>query len=53
MTTLNGDVGAKHLIDENINLVIEVPIDDDAVLIDVDTPEALAELAAIGLKVEP
>ncbi|MDE0780569.1 MAG: molybdopterin-binding/glycosyltransferase family 2 protein [Alphaproteobacteria bacterium] len=52
MTTLGGDVGAKHLIGENTDLVIEVPIDDDAVLIDVDTPEALAVLAAIGMEVK-
>lgn len=49
MTALGGDVGAKHLIGENTDLVIEVPIEDDAVVVDVDSPEALARLAASGM----
>ncbi len=39
---LTGDVGARHLLAENEDAVHEVDIGDDAV-IDVDTPEALAE----------
>ena len=39
-----GDVGARHLIGEYAELVAEVAIDDDAIFIDIDTPEALAEL---------
>jgi molybdenum cofactor cytidylyltransferase len=44
MSELAGDVGAKHLIGEHTEVVGEVEMDDDAVLIDVDTPEALASL---------
>jgi len=41
MAELAGDVGAKHLIGEYAELVAEVEMDDDAVLVDIDTPEAL------------
>jgi molybdenum cofactor cytidylyltransferase len=41
MAALAGDVGAKHLIGEHAELVAEVEMDDDAVLLDIDTPEAL------------
>jgi molybdenum cofactor cytidylyltransferase len=41
MTELAGDVGAKHLIGEHAELVAEVEMDDDAILVDIDTPEAL------------
>jgi molybdenum cofactor cytidylyltransferase len=41
MAGLAGDVGAKHLIGEHAELVAEVEMDDDAVLVDIDTPEAL------------
>jgi molybdenum cofactor cytidylyltransferase len=41
MGELAGDVGAKHLIGEHAELVAEVEMDDDAVLVDIDTPEAL------------
>ena len=44
MAKLAGDVGAKHLIDEHADLVAEVEMDSDGVLVDIDTPEALAEL---------
>jgi molybdenum cofactor cytidylyltransferase len=43
MTGLAGDVGAKHLISEHAELVAEVEMDDDAVLVDIDTPEALVK----------
>lgn len=49
--SLGGDVGAKHLISENADLVVEVPIEDDSVLVDVDSPEALAQLAAQGMEI--
>jgi molybdenum cofactor cytidylyltransferase len=45
MSALAGDVGARHLIGEHGDLVREVAMTDDAVLLDVDTPEALAALA--------
>ncbi len=41
-----GDVGARHLIGEHAEVVCEVAIDDPDVLLDVDTPEALAALGA-------
>ena len=44
MAHLKGDVGARHLIAENGELVAEVAMPDDAVLTDVDTPQALEAL---------
>ncbi|WP_417517725.1 NTP transferase domain-containing protein [Minwuia sp.] len=41
---IGGDVGARHLIGLHEDLVAEVPIDDDAIFLDVDTPEALSRL---------
>jgi len=37
-----GDAGAKHLIEENKELVCEVEADNDGPLMDIDTPEELA-----------
>ncbi|MBV8504392.1 MAG: molybdopterin-binding/glycosyltransferase family 2 protein [Alphaproteobacteria bacterium] len=44
MAELAGDVGAKHLIGEHAELVAETEMDDDAILVDIDTPEALEAL---------
>src|SRR5207237_107431 len=44
MAALAGDVGARHLIGEYAELVAEIEMDNDAVLVDIDTPDALAEL---------
>ncbi len=44
MADLAGDVGAKHLIGEHAELVYEVEMDSDGVLVDIDTPDALAAL---------
>jgi molybdenum cofactor cytidylyltransferase len=41
---LSGDVGARALIDRHADQVRLLAIDDPAILIDVDTPAALAEL---------
>jgi molybdenum cofactor cytidylyltransferase len=41
MAELAGDVGAKHLIGEHAEFVAEVEMDDDAILVDIDTPDAL------------
>jgi len=38
---LSGDVGARHLIGAHADAVCEVALDDDAIFVDVDTPEAL------------
>ncbi len=44
MKAVAGDVGARHLIGEHADLVREVESPDDAVLLDVDTPDILARL---------
>jgi molybdenum cofactor cytidylyltransferase len=44
MAELAGDVGARHLIGEHPELVCEVEMDSDGVLVDIDTPDALAAL---------
>jgi molybdenum cofactor cytidylyltransferase len=44
MMALAGDQGARKLVEEHADLVAEVEMDNDAVLIDIDTPQALAEL---------
>jgi molybdenum cofactor cytidylyltransferase len=44
MAQIAGDVGARHLIGEYAELVAEVEMDDDAIFVDIDTPEALAAL---------
>ena len=42
---LSGDQGARRLLDDAGDAVVEVPLDDPAIAIDVDTPEALRALA--------
>jgi molybdenum cofactor cytidylyltransferase len=44
LMAVRGDVGARHLIGENAELVAEVEVAGNGVLSDVDTPEALARL---------
>jgi molybdenum cofactor cytidylyltransferase len=44
MMALLGDAGARRLVEEHADLVIEIEMDSDSVLIDIDTPDALAEL---------
>jgi len=48
MKAVAGDVGAKHLIGEHIDQVREVAMDDGAILLDIDTPQALAALRGGG-----
>ena len=43
VSTLQGDAGARRLLNGRADDVLEVPIASDAVLIDLDTPEALAK----------
>ncbi|MEQ9814238.1 MAG: molybdopterin-binding/glycosyltransferase family 2 protein [Azospirillaceae bacterium] len=45
MRGLSGDVGARHLIGEHGDLVHEVALDDDALALDIDTPEELRAAA--------
>jgi len=44
MQQVAGDMGARQIIAEHDDLVREVALDDDAIFLDVDTPEALAAL---------
>lgn len=44
MARLDGDMGARRLIDAHAEQVCEVVMEDDAVLLDVDTPDALRAL---------
>jgi len=41
LMTLEGDVGARHLIGRYAEAAVEVPLSGNAALVDVDTPEAL------------
>jgi molybdenum cofactor cytidylyltransferase len=44
MMALSGDSGARRLIDDHADVVAEIEMDSDAIFIDIDTPQALAEL---------
>jgi molybdenum cofactor cytidylyltransferase len=44
MADIKGDVGARHLLGEYAELVSEIPVADDGVLLDVDSPAALRAL---------
>jgi molybdenum cofactor cytidylyltransferase len=46
LMTVEGDVGARHLIGRYGEAVVEVPVSDIGVLADIDTPQALAALKA-------
>ncbi|MFC4346995.1 NTP transferase domain-containing protein [Kordiimonas lipolytica] len=46
LMTVEGDKGGRHLIHDQEALVCEVPVDDPGILIDLDTPEALAQFGA-------
>ena len=48
MRDIAGDVGAKHLIGRHAEAVEEVEMVEDGILIDVDSPDALAALTAGG-----
>jgi molybdenum cofactor cytidylyltransferase len=41
---LSGDQGARRMLDEAGDAVIEVPFDDPAIALDIDTPDALKAL---------
>lgn len=41
---LTGDIGARHLLSEYQDQVQEVPMDNDSILVDIDTPERLATI---------
>ncbi|MEX0924255.1 MAG: molybdopterin-binding/glycosyltransferase family 2 protein [Rhodovibrionaceae bacterium] len=42
--TLSGDAGARAIVQEHADSVAEIAMPDDAVLLDIDTPEALRAL---------
>jgi molybdenum cofactor cytidylyltransferase len=46
MLQLEGDVGARHIIGGNAELVAEVPAPAHEIFVDVDTPEAYQQLLA-------
>lgn len=46
MLDLAGDAGARHLIGAYPEAVVEIEMEADSVLTDIDTPQALARLAA-------
>ena len=41
LMTLDGDVGARHLIAKHTEAVAEVPVDGEGAFLDIDTPQAL------------
>jgi molybdenum cofactor cytidylyltransferase len=43
---LQGDIGARHLIGNYAEAVVEVPVAGEAALTDVDTPESLSAVKA-------
>jgi molybdenum cofactor cytidylyltransferase len=46
LMTINGDIGARHLIGNYTEAVVEVPVAGEAALTDVDTPESLSAVKA-------
>ncbi|HSE76418.1 MAG TPA: molybdopterin-binding/glycosyltransferase family 2 protein [Alphaproteobacteria bacterium] len=51
MRTIEGDMGARRILAEHAEQVCEVEMPDDAILLDIDTPEALAALRSASPKV--
>lgn len=45
---LKGDEGARHLLQEQAHEVLPVTVDNDGVLLDIDTPEQLAAFNVLG-----
>ncbi len=41
LMTLDGDIGARHLITRHGEAVAEVPVDGESAFLDIDTPQAL------------
>jgi molybdenum cofactor cytidylyltransferase len=41
LMTLDGDIGARHLIAKHAEVVAEVPVEGHGAFLDIDTPEAL------------
>ncbi len=49
MASVGGDSGAKHLIGQHEDELVEVPMEDDGIFLDVDTPDALTAIRATGV----
>jgi molybdenum cofactor cytidylyltransferase len=49
MTAAGGDVGARHLLTVYPEAIVEVEMTGDGVVTDIDTPQALARLAAVKI----
>lgn len=41
LMTLDGDIGARHLIAKHAEVVAEVPVEGNSAFLDIDTPQAL------------
>jgi molybdenum cofactor cytidylyltransferase len=52
LARLDGDTGARHLIAQHNEAVVEVPVEDDAAFRDIDTPEALKAARAERIKLK-
>jgi molybdenum cofactor cytidylyltransferase len=46
LMSIQGDIGARHLIGSYAEAVVEIPVVDEAALTDVDTPESLSAVKA-------
>jgi molybdenum cofactor cytidylyltransferase len=46
LMSIHGDIGARHLIGSYAEAVVEVPVDGQAALTDVDTPESFSAVKA-------
>lgn len=46
---LKGDAGGRKILEKNSEKVIEVPVDDPGILIDLDTPEMLAQFGIMPI----
>ena len=48
MRDVGGDVGARHIIGQHEDEIAEVAMPDDAIFLDIDTPDALTDLQRTG-----
>lgn len=48
LMALSGDVGARYLIEDNTEWLVGIDVEDDAALIDLDTPKALTRWLECG-----
>ncbi|MGI8525879.1 MAG: NTP transferase domain-containing protein [Pseudolabrys sp.] len=46
LMAIQGDIGARHLLGQYSEAVVEIPMTGDAALMDVDTPESLSAVKA-------